>query len=989
MRRFTMCLAGGLWLLVPALASAQNPTGTISGRVVDQAGLVVPGVTVTATSPNLQGPRTALTSENGDYIVGLLPPGTYAVLFELSGFKTVTGTVSVAPTETVPLDATMTLGAVSERVTVVGNLTNFVETAAVATKFEQTLVSTLPTNRTLDASVLMAPGVHPTGPNGNYSIGGAVSFENLFVLNGAVINENLRGQPQPLYIEDAIQEVTIATSGVSAEFGRFGGGLVTAVTKSGGNTFSGSYRASFNNDAWRTKTPIEVVAGTKLVSKVVPTHEYTIGGPISRDRLWFFTAGRLQKQTETRTTAVTLLPYSRVADDRRYEGKVTYSPRPGHTVKAGYLALQFEERGQATQNVMDIASLVNRHVPQDLLSFHYSGVLKPNFFVEAQYSGRHLTFKNSGSQFTDIIKGTLLIDRSRGGTAFRYNSPTFCGVCGGEKRDNDDIVVKSSYFASTKRYGAHSLVSGYDRFNEKRFSNNHQSGSDFRILGTGTMLVGTTIYPVFQSSTTSSASSTIIQNDPISVLSQGSNFRTHSLYVNDGWRASDRLTVTLGLRWDKNAADDAGGKRVASGSSVSPRAAATWDVRGNGVWSVTGSVARYAAAVATTIADVTSAGVPATFQYLYSGPSINTDPSLPLVPVAAAIQQAMDWFNQNGGTTRPFLSADIPGVATTVGGSLKSPSVKEVAGGVARQFGARGSLRADVTYRRFGNFYANHVDQSTGKVTNPVGATFDRKLIENTNGVERRHAGMTLQGTYRPRSSVDIGANYTLSRTWGNFDGESTNAATVAYVNYYPEYNEPKWNRPVGDLSIDQRHRMRLWGTYTRPLGTKGGTLSLGAVQQMGSGAPYGALGTIDTKPYVTNPGYAAPDGGRTALWDYFFTARDAFHTEATYRTDFALNYSVRPFARGGAELFIHAEILNLFNQSQLCACGGTVFNNGGGTQLNKIGQAVTIRQTFNPFTTTPVEGTNWVKGANFGLPVDRFSYTTPRVYRFNVGVRF
>jgi hypothetical protein len=75
-------------------------------------------------------------------------------------------------------------------------------------------------------------------------------------------------------------------------------------------------------------------------------------------------------------------------------------------------------------------------------------------------------------------------------------------VCGGEKRDNEDIVLKSSYFVSTKRFGAHSIVSGYDRFNEKRFVNNHQSGSDFRILGTTTTIVGTTIYPVFQSSTT-------------------------------------------------------------------------------------------------------------------------------------------------------------------------------------------------------------------------------------------------------------------------------------------------------------------------------------------------------------------------------------------------------------------------------------------------------------------------------------------------------
>ena len=67
-------------------------------------------------------------------------------------------------------------------------------------------------------------------------------------MNGAIINENLRGAPMTPYIEDALQEVTVASAGVSAEYGRFSGGIANAVTKSGGNTFSGSFRTSFAND---------------------------------------------------------------------------------------------------------------------------------------------------------------------------------------------------------------------------------------------------------------------------------------------------------------------------------------------------------------------------------------------------------------------------------------------------------------------------------------------------------------------------------------------------------------------------------------------------------------------------------------------------------------------------------------------------------------------------------------------------------------------
>ena len=87
-----------------------------------------------------------------------------------------------------------------------------------------------------------------------------------------------------------IQETTVSTSGISAEYGRFGGGLVNAITKSGGNQFSGSYRLGMNNDDWRATTPFNE---TKL-DKVVPTHEYTIGGPIFKDALWFFNAGRFR-----------------------------------------------------------------------------------------------------------------------------------------------------------------------------------------------------------------------------------------------------------------------------------------------------------------------------------------------------------------------------------------------------------------------------------------------------------------------------------------------------------------------------------------------------------------------------------------------------------------------------------------------------------------------------------------------------------------------
>ena len=156
---------------------AQTTTGTITGRVLDDQGLSVPGATITVTSPVLQGVQTAISSENGDYIVPLLPPGTYTVTFELSGFQKQERTVAVAATQTLPLNITLGPATLQEHVVVVGQAADVLtRTAQVATNFKQDAIATLPTTRDITATLLMAPSVHPSGPSGAYTIAGAMSL---------------------------------------------------------------------------------------------------------------------------------------------------------------------------------------------------------------------------------------------------------------------------------------------------------------------------------------------------------------------------------------------------------------------------------------------------------------------------------------------------------------------------------------------------------------------------------------------------------------------------------------------------------------------------------------------------------------------------------------------------------------------------------------------------------------------------------------------
>jgi hypothetical protein len=949
-------------------------------------------------SESLQGVRTATTSENGDYSVPLLPPGDYTVSFEIGDFQTVREVRSVAGTQRVLLDASMSIAPVTETVTVVGQAEPFVKTAQAATNFKQDLMATLASNRTLDAIVLMAPSVHATGPRGAFSISGAQSYENLYTLNGAVITENLRGSPFTLYIEDAIQEATVSTAGVSAEYGRFEGGLVAAITKSGGNTFSGSFRTSFANDSWRTYTPFEITqraANPSLQTKadrIVPTYEATLGGPIAKERLWFFGATRVQNQESNRTTVGTNIPYLRANDEKRYEGKLTYAVRAAHSLQVSYLRIDQVMRNGTSQNVMDLASLTNQGEPQDLLAVHYSAVLTPNLSIEGQYSARHRKLTDVGANTRDLIKGTLVFDNSRNA---RYWSPTFCSgsTCDGdEERNNDDLVVKGSYFLSNRASGAHNLVFGYDRYNDKILANIHVSGSDYRIRGTSAIMRGGGVYPQFL------PNSTIIEHNPFKVLSKGSNLRTHSLFFNDSWRWHSRLSFGLGLRWDKNDAVDGGGQVVGNKGAWAPRLSAIWDPSGQGRWAISGSYARYVMALTSNVAaSTTAAGNPSAFRWLYQGPAINADSTAAtLVSTDVALDQLFSWFTANGGSTRPPILANVPGVNFKIPQPLESPYANEYAGGVSRQIGGSGTVRVDAIFREYRNFYSMRTDLSTGSVTDQFGR-YDLAFVENTNAVRRRYAGLTTQATYN-LGRLDLGGNYTLSRAYGNLDGETANAGpSGASIESYPQYKNPSWNSPEGDLAIDQRHRARVWATYAAPIPSRAGALVIGVLEQMASGAPYGAVGPINPTPFVTNPGYVTPPASGTV--EYYFTDRDAFHTDATYRTDLSVNYAYTIRAAGATEpeLFFHGEVLNLFNQFQLCGCGASVFNNGGATDLtNTIGTTVrtpltapTVFQAFNPFTATPARGANWDYAPTFGTALNAFAYTSPRTFRFSVGVRF
>src|SRR5436190_3998112 len=561
MRVFTRFLIiGAIAALIAGSAFAQT-TASLTGDVTTE-GKPLPGVTVTISSPNLQGTRTAVTGENGGYSFSGMPPGEYKVTFELSGLGTITKTARLELSQTARVDAAMKVAGVTEAITVTANTPTVLETPQVAATFTAKQIETLPVARTPIAAALLAPGVSANTFSGNqFVISGSPGYDNLVMVNGVVVTENVRSQVQNLYIEDAVQETTTLTGAISAEYGRFTGGVVNSITKSGGNVFSGSLRDSVTNPSWTSLTPLKSQA--KPVDVTNNVYEETLGGYIMKDRIWFFGAGRQAKVSDQQSTVgvtsttvpqrnLAPLNYTHADDQKRFEGKLTGQITPKHSIVASYLKVTESEGNNVFPPVYDTASLVQRSLPNALYSAHYNGVITNNFLLEGQFSKRTFAFVNSGSTFTDLVKGTLLLDRSNGNT--RFNSPTFCGVCAPETRDNNEVLVKGNYYLNTKGLGNHNFVGGVDVFKEKRFAENHQSGSDYRVFVTTAFFDPSgNIYPQFN------PSNTFIRWTPIFVKGAQDKQQTNSAFVNDKWDLSNHWSFNVGVRYDRNDAVDANG----------------------------------------------------------------------------------------------------------------------------------------------------------------------------------------------------------------------------------------------------------------------------------------------------------------------------------------------------------------------------------------------------------------------------------------------
>jgi hypothetical protein len=353
---FILFLSVGL----TAASFAQETTGSIRGTITDEEGTPLPGVTVTATSPALMGDLSYVTTETGAFRFPALPVGHYAVKAALTGFKTSTREeVIVRVGMVVTIDITMEVTALEEQITVTAaSPVVDVEQSKISVVMDKDLLKNIPMARDLYDIVNAAPGAISEGQSyrRTSSIHGATVRSNTYAFDGVNMNDPVVMYPLTNINFDVMDEVEMVTAGHPASVGYTDGAYINVVTRSGGNQFSGGavlYYTSqgMNQQLWPEEEISAFEVSKPAVDKLNFDGSATIGGPIITDKLWFFSNARYLK-TEQLTNFIPFVDV-RGVDHKGYSWD--------HKEMLGFIKLT----GQLTTNLklMGMFNYVDRRRP--------------------------------------------------------------------------------------------------------------------------------------------------------------------------------------------------------------------------------------------------------------------------------------------------------------------------------------------------------------------------------------------------------------------------------------------------------------------------------------------------------------------------------------------------------------------------------------------------------------------------------------------------
>jgi len=897
MRRGLVLLLAGLLPAFATMVLAQT-TGNIEGRIADLSGAALPGVTVTATSPSLQGTRSATTNPDGVYRFPGVPPGLYSIKASLSGFDPVEETVRVALDATATLDLKMRLS-VRESVLVSGEAPLVeVTSTTTGTNYTDNVISRLPVGRNYAEIVRSNPGVLPDrgqtqGRSIALSIYGSTSVEHQWFIDGINTTNVLKGMQGKAINAEFVQEVEVKTGGYQAEYGRALGGIINVITKSGGNAFHGEVFVYYDSAATQAERVFEKGVDSDLSGMRLADYRRTdfgvdVGGFLLRDRLWFFAAydrvefpARISRYASSELVpSTTRFPLD--ATDNLYSGKLTWNLTGSSTLVATVFADPTTNSGAGKA---------------DPRQGGFTAVPITNPDPGTWQSNRTIGATDFGLRLNQLLGSTALVTLQASRHQDRYNLvPTGPGLrtqiqdftcLGGTPDEPCDVPGEANfvtgglgYISGSKNHSTshrdqlRADTSLYFGHHEIRLGGDYQDGKTSALTSfSGGQLVAryNDAGRVYYRHNFFNRSDNLQDLSPVDWNSHAVT-EDFGAYAQDSWKAAPGMTVNAGLRWDRENILNFRNDTVIHTDVWQPRLGAVWDPKRDGTMKVYAFVGRFSYGLPTDLA-VRSYGAnnfAVTFNY---------DP-VDVTPDAVPHRRSRVFPNSSSEPVDP---------------GLKGISQDELTLGVEKALGSSFSVGVKGTYRRLANAIEDRCDldynspetnfNGCGIVNPGSNGRFARGDVPGCNWLDgdfnqctdtipatpsarRVYRGIEILARKSFSDRFWIQSSYVYSSLRGNYDGEVSEGQggqTDPGIN--SDFDYPAlFHNSYGRLYLDRPHQVRLDSFYATPF-----HVTIGVQGWLRSGAPLNKLGYFNSWSGPWSPIQLVPKGyaGRLPMeWD-------------------------------------------------------------------------------------------------------------------------
>lgn len=943
-------------------------SGAIVGKFTS-SGTELSGVTVEVRSAALQGVRRDTTRSDGSFRLTLLPPGSYRLDASLEGFGSVSHRgIEVRLASTVTLDVSMQPVTSSEIMVSAAAPLVDVKSTITGIDIANDAMAALPLGRRFTDVAQLAPGVRRTdvGPSFNGSSG----VENQYLVDGLNVTGIQYGTDEKPVNLDYVQEVHVMTSGLSAEFGRTTGGIISAITKSGSNDFSGGVFGYTTNRNLTSRAEF-----LNHLSEDAPSYSQTktsydlggnLGGFFVKDRLWFF--GALDR-TQRRDVQVQLLPvtvggYSITAGaetptDTRSDLtalKLTYAITNNQSAYVSF----FGDPGDVSGAIRVVQGPPStwkgtRTTGGTNYLGRYSAVLSSNSNVNAMagHDVERSSFVGPGAN-TPLTRDLSRRPELRSGGFGKFTN-TYA--------ERDVAQVDTSLFA----WRNHAFKAGIDAENVHFLNRAYWSGGDRVVALCAVALVnrrcpdGQTFYSHtgYVTGAVDPSDATTFSSARANPLTYDYATRDRSAYVQDSWSVLTTLTINAGLRFDRQSVIDQSGDVGLSIGTLSPRLGAIWDPSGSGHQRLYAFFGRFAETFGTDIGRAFGAvGAQLLVYNLDASPGdFVPDPNAPEVingnrfaAFTIGWHELMD-SNMKGqysdesmiGYDRDIARGFVLGVTATY--RNLSSAVEDIG--------------TDSTFTQFimGNPGFGHLKNSP---TVSGGTIPTKKPI-------RRYTGAELHASKRWNGRSQLFFSYLWSHLYGNYDGtySETLGQLADHTSLAYDYGDSLVNN-YGLLAGDRRHQLKLAGSYEWTRSTLAG-LTGGISAHYSSGAPLTLMNSGNFYPY-----FLTPRGGLG-------------RGPSDYEADVHLSYALR---LSSVRSEVLADVFNVFDR-QAPVTLDTLYNgyyapvctgfadgtcNGDGGFRNVPGTTKAVGRITSPRSTAPnpnfLQPTSWSPARSIRLGV-------------------